>query len=53
MRTRRFPITLYTAHAGHLVRTGTTTVELIEWTHPDGTRTFLVPFQPPGGQCRG
>lgn len=46
MRKRRFPLGLYAIRGGQLQKIGSSSVELIEWTHANGTRTFLAPWSP-------
>lgn len=38
-------MTVYVPRAGQIVHVGSTCVEIIEWTHHDGTRTHLVPLR--------
>ena len=44
MRRRKIAMDLYAMQAGRLRLVGSTCVEVIEWTHADGTRTLLAPY---------
>lgn len=41
---RKYPMRLFAIQAGRLLEIGSTTVEVIEWTHHDGSRTVLAPY---------